>query len=208
MCGTRRTTSKCFPLEPSATAPSTKVPRECDSHTQILLEERVLVLGNSGAGKSTLAGAISQTIGMPVFELDAFHWASGYVQKRNDSEARRLVADAASAPRWVIEGVFGWLIDVAIPQATTLIWLDLSWQECRAGLLARGRETVGPRRTSTISGPGPKTIGKGEHQALLKGIAASTRLLPELSFAFVVGAKSTTSLPRSAQRYRVGRFQN
>jgi hypothetical protein len=40
--------------------------------------------------------------------------------------------------RWIIEGGFGWLAEVALPKATALIWLDFPWSLCRAGLLARG----------------------------------------------------------------------
>ena len=49
-----------------------------------------------------------------------------------------MAAEIADQPRWVIEGVYGWLIDVVSPRATTLIWLDLPWSDCRAGLIARG----------------------------------------------------------------------
>jgi hypothetical protein len=44
----------------------------------------------------------------------------------------------AAGPRWIIEGVYGWLAEVALPRATSLIWLDLPWEDCRAGLLQRG----------------------------------------------------------------------
>jgi hypothetical protein len=49
-----------------------------------------------------------------------------------------MVLDISYQPRWIIEGVFGWLAEVALPKATALIWLDLPWSVCRAGLLARG----------------------------------------------------------------------
>ena len=52
--------------------------------------------------------------------------------------ARQKVADLAATRRWVIEGVYGWLAEVAVPRATALMWLDVSWDVCREGLLARG----------------------------------------------------------------------
>ena len=52
--------------------------------------------------------------------------------------ARQKVADLAATQRWVIEGVYGWLAEVAVPRATALMWLDVSWDVCREGLLARG----------------------------------------------------------------------
>jgi hypothetical protein len=64
------------------------------------------------------------------------------LKKRGAVDARTMTATFASQPSWVIEGVFGWLIDVALPRATHLIWLDLPWTACRANLLARGRGPV------------------------------------------------------------------
>jgi hypothetical protein len=67
------------------------------------------------------------------------HWEeNGYGSKRNEAAARKMVLDISDQPRWIIEGVFGWLAEVALPKATALIWLDLPWDLCRAGLLARG----------------------------------------------------------------------
>jgi hypothetical protein len=54
-----------------------------------------------------------------------------------------LVREVATRPRWVIEGVYGWLAEEAIPRATALVWLDLPWSVCRDSLLARGRRRGG-----------------------------------------------------------------
>jgi adenylate kinase family enzyme len=106
---------------------------------------RTLIIGNSGSGKSTLAQQLATLVHAPAIDLDLLHWeADGYGAKRDENAARKLVLTAAGEPRWIIEGVFGWLAEVAVPRATTLIWLDVPWSICRAGLLARG-----PRRGST-----------------------------------------------------------
>ena len=106
---------------------------------------RTLIIGNSGSGKSTLAQQLATLAQTPAIDLDLLHWeGDGYGVKRDESAARQLVRAAADQPRWIIEGVFGWLAEVAVPRATTLIWLDVPWNICRAGLLARG-----PRRGST-----------------------------------------------------------
>jgi hypothetical protein len=55
-----------------------------------------------------------------------------------------MVSEVAAGPSWVIEGVYGWLAEIALPRATALIWLDFPWAVCRDGLLARG-----PRRGAT-----------------------------------------------------------
>jgi len=56
---------------------------------------------------------------------------------------RQKAADLAATQRWVIEGVYGWLAEVAVPRATAFMWLDVPWDVCREGLLARGRRCGG-----------------------------------------------------------------
>ena len=106
---------------------------------------RTLIVGNSGSGKSTLAQQLATLVHARAVDLDLLHWeGDGYRAKRDKNAARQLVLTAADEPCWIIEGVFGWLAEVAVPRATTLIWLDVPWSVCHAGLLARG-----PRRGST-----------------------------------------------------------
>jgi adenylate kinase family enzyme len=103
------------------------------------LAERTVILGNSGSGKSTLAEAIASLVHIPVIDLDLLHWEQdGYGAIRDEDVARQMALDITNQPRWIIEGVFGWLAEVAVPKATALVWLDFPWNLCRAGLLARG----------------------------------------------------------------------
>ena len=105
---------------------------------------RTVVIGNSGSGKSTLAERLAEMAGVPAVDLDLLHWENdGYGAKREEAVARQLVHEAAAQPGWVIEGVYGWLAEVAIPRATALIWLDVPWSVCREGLLARGQRRGG-----------------------------------------------------------------
>jgi len=52
-----------------------------------------------------------------------------------------MVSAVAAEPRWIIEGVFGWLAAVALPFATSLVWLDMPWTVCSEGLVSRGPST-------------------------------------------------------------------
>jgi adenylate kinase family enzyme len=75
---------------------------------------RTLILGNSGSGKSTLAEQLATLVAGPAIDLDLLHWETdGYGVKRDENAARQLVRTAADEPRWIIEGVFGWLAEVA-----------------------------------------------------------------------------------------------
>ena len=98
---------------------------------------RWVIIGNSGSGKSTLAEQVGTALHLPVYDLDLIHWHQGG-RKRDEAEAKADVADIARTGAWVIEGVYGWLTGVALPKADVLVWLDLPWDDCRNGLLARG----------------------------------------------------------------------
>jgi hypothetical protein len=94
---------------------------------------------------SALAESLAASIHVPVIDLDLLNWeGNGYDRKRDEDAARRMTLEVSTQPLWIIEGVYGWLADVALPRATALIWLDFPWSLCRAGLLARG-----PRRGAT-----------------------------------------------------------
>jgi hypothetical protein len=73
-------------------------------------------------------------------DLDEIHWEeSGESEKRDEALTIQMTASTALEPLWVIEGVYGWLADVVTPRATALIWLNLPWNECKAGLERRGQ---------------------------------------------------------------------
>ena len=100
---------------------------------------RVVITGNSGSGKSRLAQRIAQVFSVPIIDLDEIYWmGGGYGLKRDEAAARELLEQTASQPASVIEGVFGALCRAALPYATAPIWLDLPWEESRAGLMERG----------------------------------------------------------------------
>lgn len=112
---------------------------------------RLVIIGNSGSGKSTLANAIGAATTLPVHDLDLTHWREG--RKRAEASSRALVGDLASSDGWIIEGVYGWLAEVALPRATALIWTDLAWSECLDGLLRRGlrRGMSAPDQTALVA---------------------------------------------------------
>ena len=100
---------------------------------------RMIVIGNSGSGKTTFAAQIAASLRCPHVDLDTVYWQDQIrLAKRVEPAAKQMVAALAARPHWVIEGVYGWLADVAAPRATALIWLNLPWAECKAGLEARG----------------------------------------------------------------------
>lgn len=100
---------------------------------------RTLILGNSGSGKSWLATRLAQTFGVAALDLDAVHWLpGGYGAARDKHEALAMVRAAAEKPAWIMEGVYGWLAEAALPETATLIWLTIPTAECLDNLRQRG----------------------------------------------------------------------
>jgi adenylate kinase family enzyme len=86
--------------------------------------KRILILGPSGAGKSTLARCVGERLGLPVVHLDAINWNPGWVQTET-GRFRERVAEAAASDTWVMDGNYTAHIDLRLPRAEAVIWLDL-----------------------------------------------------------------------------------
>jgi adenylate kinase family enzyme len=100
---------------------------------------RTVVVGNGGSGKSWLAERLAAALSMPSIDLDEIHWLpGGFNARREPATAVEIVRAKAAGERWVIEGVYGWLANVALPRATAFVWLDLPIEECVANVRARG----------------------------------------------------------------------
>jgi adenylate kinase family enzyme len=87
--------------------------------------QRVLVIGTSGAGKSTFAARLAQRLGCPHVELDDLFWGPQWTPKPPPRFAA-LVAAAAAAERWVIDGNYSSVQALLWPRATQVVWLNYS----------------------------------------------------------------------------------
>jgi len=100
---------------------------------------RTLIVGNSGSGKSWLAERIANRLGSLSVDLDSIHWRpGGYNVPRERNEALQLLRDAAKADRWIIEGIYGSLVNEIRNDSTALIWLCLDEAECVENIRHRG----------------------------------------------------------------------
>ena len=107
------------------------------------LKLRTLVIGNSGSGKSSFADGLGALIHAPVFDLDLIHGKTmgSEPSKTKIWLGRRL----PTSPRHSVGSSKACTVaaEVAVPRATALMWLDVSWDVCREGLLARGLRCSG-----------------------------------------------------------------
>ncbi|WLG91423.1 P-loop NTPase family protein [Pseudomonas cucumis] len=100
-------------------------------HPPTLNLTRTLIIGNSGSGKSWLAKRLAEQLQVPWIDLDLIHWISDeHSIPRPRAEALGMARVAASEQRWVIEGVYGWMVSELVEQATLLIWLCLEDEDC------------------------------------------------------------------------------
>ena len=99
---------------------------------------RTLIIGNSGSGKSWLAQRLAEQMRAPWTDLDLIHWLSDeHSIARPRAEALAMARIAASKERWVIEGVYGWIVSELLPRATALVWLTVDDETCIANIRQR-----------------------------------------------------------------------
>jgi adenylate kinase family enzyme len=104
--------------------------------------KKVIVVGNSGSGKTWLGKRIATILKIPHISLDGIIWEpGGYNMKRSELVIEAEIKRIQDSKRWVVEGVFGHLIDHFVSFADTLIYLDQPWEECKKNLLTRGSES-------------------------------------------------------------------
>src|SRR5262245_21728308 len=101
--------------------------------------DRIFIMGNGGSGKTWLAKQLAHRLQHSVHHLDNFHSMPKFAGERRRDERDRLVARAMDGSSWVMEGIYGSIIRQVLPRVTTLIWLDISDEECISNLLQRGQ---------------------------------------------------------------------
>jgi adenylate kinase family enzyme len=113
--------------------------------------KRILILGPNGAGKTTLARSVGERLSLPVVHLDALYWNPGWV-RTEASQFREKVAEAAGADMWVIDGNYTSHLDLRLPRAEAVIWLDLPRSVCFLCCVWRAIRNYGRERSAV--GPG------------------------------------------------------
>ena len=84
---------------------------------------RVLVIGSGGAGKSALSAELGPILGLPVVHLDGLYWRPGWT-KPDKGAWRNTVKEVVERDRWLMDGNYGGTLDLRIPAADTIIYMD------------------------------------------------------------------------------------
>jgi adenylate kinase family enzyme len=103
--------------------------------------KRIVIIGNAGSGKTHLAGRLAAHHRIPVVALDDLFWMrpGDYTAKRPPEDVAALVQAERCKRSWVVEGVYGELVEPFLATAQRLFWLDLPWSTCLQRITARQR---------------------------------------------------------------------
>ena len=93
----------------------------------IPLGPRIVIYGPSGSGKTTLGKALADRLHLPYIELDAVYHARPNWDDLSTEDFREQVTAllAAHSNGWIIDGNYGAVRDLILPNADTAIWLRL-----------------------------------------------------------------------------------
>ncbi|KPM54126.1 adenylate kinase [Frankia sp. R43] len=86
--------------------------------------QRVLVVGSGGAGKSTLSRRLGELWELPVVHLDQHFWSPGWVEMPDDAW-REVLTRLLGAPQWIMDGNYAGTLDLRLPAADLILFLDL-----------------------------------------------------------------------------------
>ncbi|MDP2704660.1 MAG: AAA family ATPase [bacterium] len=99
--------------------------------------KRVLVIGSSGAGKSTLAKKLHNILHLPLIHLDKHYWRPGWVRPE-ETEWGKDIKELLEKEEWIMDGNYQSTLDIRIPRADTIIFMDVPHFVCLFRIIKRG----------------------------------------------------------------------
>jgi len=102
------------------------------SDNKSTLLKKILIFGNSGSGKSTLAKSLCDSEEVSHLDLDSLAWNNTTPPERrplneSNAEIKRFIE---SNNGWIIEGCYSDLLQLAVPFANEIVFLNLPIQSC------------------------------------------------------------------------------
>ncbi|WP_371372195.1 shikimate kinase [Thalassotalea aquiviva] len=94
--------------------------------------KKIIIFGNSSSGKSTMAKNMARTSNIEHLDLDTIAWENTTPPVRMTLGKSLTVIETFinSHSNWVIEGCYADLLELILPHANEMIFLDLPVQSC------------------------------------------------------------------------------
>ena len=104
---------------------------------------KILVFGNSGSGKSTFSKQIARKLGLAHLDLDVLAWLPTDPPKRMPiEESKEKINDfIAEHESWVVEGCYTDLLELLKHEASEVVFMDLTVEQCIANAKSRPWES-------------------------------------------------------------------
>lgn len=112
---------------------------------------RIMVIGCSGTGKSWLSARIAKALELPLISLDAEYWKPDWTPTEHEAWLGH-VDRLSSAPEWVMDGNYAGTLEMRIPRADVVIFLDLPRWRYMFSLLYRTLANLGRVREGMAAG--------------------------------------------------------
>jgi len=91
--------------------------------------KKIIILGSSGAGKSTLAKKLQKILGIDIIHLDQYYWKPNWIRSETE-EWRNKVKELIKRDAWIMDGNYQSTLDIRLPEADTVIFLNFSAPIC------------------------------------------------------------------------------
>jgi len=143
-----------------------------------------MVVGCCGAGKSTISKKLHERTGLPLFHLDQYYHQPNWTEPRQED----WIADnhkMVEGDQWIIDGNYNSTMDIRLPRADTLIFMDYPTVKCFGRVVKRILKYHGEVRPDMPEGCRERfdleflhyvaTFGMVKRPGLLKKVAAFER---------------------------------
>ncbi len=93
---------------------------------------KILIFGNSGSGKTTLAKKLAKSNNLSHLDLDTVAWMPSVKPERapiSESQSK-LIEFMKESDNWVIEGCYTNLLELVCHDASEIIFMNLSVNQC------------------------------------------------------------------------------
>lgn len=91
--------------------------------------KKILIFGSCGAGKSTFAKRLHEILDIETIHLDQHYWKPDWT-KTESEEWQKRIAELIQGEQWIMDGNYRSTMDIRLPQADTVIWLDFPPAVC------------------------------------------------------------------------------